>query len=33
MKVWVCDGAAPNQKCFKINVTDNDNNYYYTVNF
>ena len=32
VRVWVCDGATPNRKCFKINATDDDNNYYNTVN-
>ena len=32
VRFWVCDGATPNRKCFKINATDNNNNYYYTVN-
>ena len=32
VKVWLCGGAKPNRKCFEINATDNNNNYYYTVN-
>ena len=32
VRVWVCDGATPNGKCFKINANDNNNNYYCTVN-
>ena len=32
LRVWVCDGATPNRKCFRNNAIDNDNSYYYTVN-
>ena len=32
LRVWVCDGATPNRKCFRNNAIDNDNSYCYTVN-
>ena len=33
VRAWVCDGAAPNRKFFKINAINNyDNIGYYTIN-